>query len=316
MKKGLEFDAKNFNFRAASRSAWGLVHGCIILILTCLSVIVLLYAVVAPLFNTGEEKRMKREIREMEKDYRAVVREEKEVAKVITGLQYRDARVYDNIFHSDAPNVDPMANLDCLFGSDTIPDSKLVTYASRKADELEAKVKTVETAFHDIFTIIQNPSFIRPPMVTPVADFSYMQVGAGEGKKMNPFYKAMVHHRGLDIIVPHGTPVLSVAEGVVVEIQKFAKGHGNTVVIEHPGGWYSSYCHLSGMSVTKGRRVHRGDKIGAVGMTGITTYPHLHFEMRKDSLYMNPVNFFFCSVSPEVYANMLFMSANTLQSMD
>lgn len=316
MKKGLEFDTNNFSFRAASRSVWGLVRGCIILILTCLSVIVLLYAVVSTFFNTHEEKRMKREIRAMEKDYRAVVREEKEAARVITGLQYRDARVYDNIFHSQAPNVDPMANLDCLFGSDTIPDSKLITYASLKADELESKVRKIETAFHDIFTVVGEKSFVVPPMSTPVAEFDYMQVGAGEGKKMNPFYKAMVHHRGLDIIVPHGTPVRSAADGVVVEIQKFSKGHGNTVIIEHAGGWYSAYCHLSGMSVTKGRRVRRGDKIGAVGMTGITTYPHLHYEVRKDSLYMNPVNFFFCSVSPEVYANMLFMSANTLQSMD
>ena len=70
------------------------------------------------------------------------------------------------------------------------------------------------------------------------------------------------------------------------------------------------------MNVRAGQRVRAGARIGAVGMSGQAFAPHLHYEVRKDGAGRDPVGFFFASVSPSEYVNMLYMSANTLQSMD
>jgi murein DD-endopeptidase MepM/ murein hydrolase activator NlpD len=76
------------------------------------------------------------------------------------------------------------------------------------------------------------------------------------------------------------------------------------------------YAHLESMKVRSGQRVRAGQQIGTVGMSGQAVAPHLHYEVRKDGAALNPVGCFFASVSPDEFANMLYMSVNTMQSMD
>ena len=86
--------------------------------------------------------------------------------------------------------------------------------------------------------------------------------------------------------------------------------------IKHAGGYTTHYAHLDNVYVLKGQKVRRGQKIGTVGMTGKSYAPHLHFEVLRDGVHMDPVNYIFASVGPDEYANMLYMSVNTMQSMD
>ena len=76
------------------------------------------------------------------------------------------------------------------------------------------------------------------------------------------------------------------------------------------------YCHLGDIHVSQGQTVAVGKKIASVGLSGNSLVPHLHFEVLKDGEYRDPVHYFFASVSPSDYANMLYMSVNTGQSMD
>lgn len=312
----LEFDGKNFGFKSATRSVWRPLRKVLWFLLSTISVSVVLYAVASPFVRTPEERRMKKHIDSLEHTYAVLMAEDEIIEDVITGLQVKDARIYDALFHSEAPNVDPVGQLSFLFGSDTIPDTKLVSYTTRKAGELEARVVNVEAAFCRIFDAIAEKDFVAPPMRLPLKNINYIQVGAGTGEKMNPFYKARVYHRGLDVIVPRGTSVYAPADGEVYEASRSSKGQGNVVRLNHGGGYRTGYAHLSEIAVTKGQKVRRGQRIGAVGMSGTASAPHLHYEVMKDTLYVDPVNYFFAAVAPDLYANMLFMSANTLQSLD
>lgn len=176
--------------------------------------------------------------------------------------------------------------------------------------------KTVDAAFERIFRALSDSSFVLPPMSLPIADITYPQVGASSGRKMNPFYKAYVYHEGLDLIVSRGTPVLAAADGTVTSVTVSRKGQGRTVRIAHAGGYETVYAHLESMNAYVGQVVRAGDKIGTVGMSGQAFAPHLHYEVRKDGIAKDPVGFFFASVSPAEYVNMLYMSISTLQSMD
>ena len=118
------------------------------------------------------------------------------------------------------------------------------------------------------------------------------------------------HHVGIDFAVPVGEPVRAVADATVVHVGPRG-GYGNLVVLEHGKNYQTYYAHLSrfadGLSV--GDRVLRGEEIGYVGMTGVTTGPHLHFEIRKENQYFDPLakenNMTLWNLYPEEHAQLL-----------
>ena len=124
-------------------------------------------------------------------------------------------------------------------------------------------------------------------------------------------------HDGLDIITSPGDMVYASAPGVVSDVTHSRKGLGNVVTIKHKGGYYTRYAHLGNIYVDLGATVRKGQKVGDVGVANNNSYaPHLHYMVRKDSVSLNPINFFYASLRPEEYSNMMIMSALTGQSMD
>ena len=96
-------------------------------------------------------------------------------------------------------------------------------------------------------------------------------------------------HMGIDYAAPVGTPIFSVANGKVIHLG-YSGAFGNLIILEHPGNYLTYYAHLSNYNVelAVGNEVRRGLEIGYVGSTGRSTGPHLHFELRKNSVYIDP----------------------------
>ena len=153
-------------------------------------------------------------------------------------------------------------------------------------------------------------------MTNPLKNYSFAQTGASTGSRINPFYKVSMQHNGLDMIAPSGEPVYAAADGTVSNVIRSRKGLGNVVEIDHGNGYMTRYGHLADVEVRKGRKLTKGTRIGYVGVSGNSFAPHLHYEVIKDTLVMDPVNYMFASVTPEEYVNMLVMSVTTGQSMD
>jgi murein DD-endopeptidase MepM/ murein hydrolase activator NlpD len=246
----------------------------------------------------------------------ALEQKERLLADVVEGLQVRDDRIYEEIFHTSAPNVDPGSSLDYLVGLDSIPDGDIVRRSADRLDVLNSKAHTIEENFRSVISKVQGEGFVMPPMTNPLKGVSFAQVGASTGDRVNPFYKVKMMHGGLDLIASDSEPVYAAADGVVKSVVKSRKGLGNVVEIEHGGGYVTRYAHLADVEVRKGRKVHKGDRIGYVGVSGNSFAPHLHYEMLRDTTVLDPVNYLFASVSPEDYVNMLILSYSTGQSMD
>ena len=94
-------------------------------------------------------------------------------------------------------------------------------------------------------------------------------------------------HAGIDFGAASGSPILAAADGVVVASTRM-NGFGNVIILNHGGGFSTVYAHCSRRLVEKGQTVHRGQRIGAVGATGLVTGPHLHFEIWKNGTAINP----------------------------
>lgn len=281
-----------------------------------LSMAVLYYVIFALLFSTDTERKLRCENRMYEQEYPELERKEALIADVVEGLKLKDNLIYEDIFHTSAPDMEPHASIDFLAGLDSIPDNDIVQYAEKKIAFLESCSNVVEANFRQVMEVIKDSGFVMPPMTNPIEEFSFAQTGASVGDKMNPFYKVSMKHNGLDIIAPSGEEVHAVADGVVKEVIKSRKGLGNVVVIDHENGYFTRYAHLADVSAVKGRKVKRGAKIGHVGVSGNSFAPHLHYEVLRDTLVLDPVNHMFASVTPEEYINMMILSVSTGQSMD
>lgn len=126
-------------------------------------------------------------------------------------------------------------------------------------------------------------TFLKSPL-------KYARVTSGYGLRMHPVLHYTRWHRGVDYHAPIGTPVWAVANGTVVVRGRYGE-NGNIVCLRHPHGWKSCYCHLSrfGKGIHVGARVVQKQVIGYSGNTGLTTGPHLHYALKHDGHFVNPL---------------------------
>ncbi len=315
MRSQYIFD-RDFRFRKDKTSVWTVVRKILMFFLATLSIAILYYVIFALVFSTEEERTLIQENRMYQKVFPEMDMKEELLSDVVDALVVRDDMIYEEIFHTSAPGMDPGSSLDFLLGLDSVEDDDIVKHSAAKLSAMENTTAAVEENFQEIFNILGTGDMVMPPMMNPMNGFSFAQTGASVGDKINPFYKVKIRHDGLDMIAPAGEPVYASADGKVKDVIRSRKGLGNVVVIEHDGGYVTRYAHLADIEVRKGRKVRKGDRIGYVGVSGNSFAPHLHYEVLRDTLVLDPVNYLFASVTPEDYVNMLILSASTGQSMD
>ncbi len=132
--------------------------------------------------------------------------------------------------------------------------------------------------------MLDDPDAI--PSIWPVRG----RVTAGFGERMDPFSGEEAFHPGVDIADPYGTDVVATGDGLVIEAEPDA-GYGRSILIDNGDGITTRYAHLSRMFVVVGEQVKQGEIIGAIGMSGRTTGPHLHYEVRIHGIPVNPDRF-------------------------
>ena len=137
------------------------------------------------------------------------------------------------------------------------------------------------------------PSTPARPVLASLTDDTFVypvmgpRVSSSYGNRRHPLRKVKHHHQGVDLAAPSGAPIRAVADGQVMFADPYA-GYGKLVVIQHDGGLTSHYGHCARILVQPGTHVRAGDIIGTVGSTGISTGPHLHFELRKSGKSLDP----------------------------
>lgn len=311
-----EFDRSSFTFKKVTSSTWHIIRKCLVFIIATLSLSIVYYALFALLISSETEKKLIRENRLFKDTYPKMLEQQRLIDDAISDLEIRDENIYRNIFHAEVPFIDPVAQSELIQGSDSIPDSRMHGYIALKTASAEAAADRVEENFRRIFTAARLMEGRTVPIGLPLQEISYVQVGASVGKKVNPFLKVPTDHQGLDLIASRGEPVLATAAGVVADVRRANKGDGNVVTIDHAGAFRTRYAHLDDIFVSKGQKVGKGDRIGSVGVSGNAFAPHLHYEIIRDTLKLDPAYFLFAGVSPDQYTNFLYMAGHTGQSLD
>lgn len=274
------------------------------------------YTPFALVFSTDTERRLIGENRLYSRIFKEMVERERLVEDVIRWLQAKDNAIYKEIFKADAPGLDLNSDMDIISAGDSVKDKDLVDYTAHKIGAVEEMTSSVEDNLSRVMERLVSSSDSVPPLKLPLGNVTYAQVGAGTGLKQNPFYRVESRHGGLDIIASQDDPVYATGRGIVSAVTRSRKGNGNVVEITHPGGYVTRYCHLGDIDVYRGQTVRAGKMIGKVGISGNAYAAHLHYEVLKDGVPVDPVNYFFASVDPSDYVKMMYMSAKTGQSLD
>ncbi len=311
-----EFDKTRMEFRKVTHSVWNILGKALKYFLVTASLAVVYYVVFSLVVSTDSERRLKKENQMYRKMYKDLAAKEELVGDVLDGLRMKDDEIYRRLFNSSAPDLGNIYSESILSDVDSVPGRDIVEYTKKRLDALSDASGRVEANFQRIMAAISSDRDSLPPLTNPLPDFSYARTGASLGDRINPFYKVSVFHGGLDLISQQGVPVMASADGTVKEVTHSSKGLGNVVVVDHGNGYQTRYAHLENTRVSKGQKVTRGQQVGQVGMSGNSFAPHLHYEVLKDTLRLDPLNYLFASISPDDYMRMLFMSVNTGQSMD
>ncbi|MFK8007851.1 MAG: M23 family metallopeptidase [Saprospiraceae bacterium] len=128
-----------------------------------------------------------------------------------------------------------------------------------------------------------------PPSIKPLE--GSFKVNSGFGRRIHPIFKKKIFHSGIDLIAPVGTPVLATANGIVLEAGEKGK-HGIRILLQHDDEFKTMYSHLNKVEVKVGDKIKIGEVIGLVGSTGVSTGPHLHYEVIKDGKKVDPEKYF------------------------
>ena len=198
-------------------------------------------------------------------------------------------------------NIENNADQDGLFGvGGSIPDDldtkvPLTEKHNSLMREIHEQVQQIDTAsvrqkegFESLFNFLQDQRNLlsSTPAIRPTKGW----VTSGFGYRISPFTGRREFHKGLDIATREGMPIIATADGVV----SFSgtKGLlGKVVAIDHGHGMITQYGHLEKITTKRGQAVKRGDVIAHVGLTGRTTGPHVHYEIRLNGVQINPTKY-------------------------
>lgn len=156
------------------------------------------------------------------------------------------------------------------------------------------------------------------PVLQPVENFEVSQLVSGFGIRINPFHKGKYHHDGVDITAPRGANVVATGPGKVIAVKKsdLLAGFGNYVEIDHGYGYITRYAHMDEITVRVGEKVLKGFKLGALGSSGGSIAPHVHYEVVLNGTNVDPLQYLVQGLDSDGYARLFIASKKINQSLD
>lgn len=273
-------------------------------------------------FDTPKEKGLIRENQQLATQYEVLNNRFDLVDKTLEDLQKRDDNIYRVIFEAEPI---PASVRSAGFGGTNryvdlqgFKNSDLVTETALRLDKISKQLYVQSKSYDEVIELAENKEEMvaSVPAIMPISNKDLRRTASGWGWRIHPIYKIRKFHYGMDFTAQTGTEIYVTGDGVVEVIDNSLRGYGKRIVVDHGFGFKSLYGHLSAFNVRKGQKVKRGEVIGFVGSTGTSTAPHLHYEVLKNNIKVNPVHYYFNDLSAAEFDKMIFISSNSGQSFD
>jgi murein DD-endopeptidase MepM/ murein hydrolase activator NlpD len=273
-------------------------------------------------FETPKSKLQARELEIMKLNYNLLNRKIALMEEGLSAIEERDNTIY-RVYFNSAPISNEVRRAG-LVGKNSYKDledfnsSDLMLSSSKKVDEIMKALAIQSVSLDEITKLAKQKALLLKsiPAIQPIKNEELKHMASGFGYRSDPFTKIRKFHNGMDFSAKSGTPIYATGDGIVEKADGTVSGFGNHIEINHGYGYMTLYAHLSKYKVRAGQKVKRGDIIGYVGSTGRSEAPHLHYEVHKNGKVVNPLNFYYGSISAKEYVLITKLANQENQSLD
>ena len=274
-------------------------------------------------FESPRELLLSNEVKEMEYLYQNLNKEVSKLDNELAHLEHRDDNIYRAVLGAEP--IDKSVREAGIGGVDRYEDIKkkdlvhedFLIKLHERVDKLKRKVYIESKSPDDVIALAENKEklFAAIPAIQPVANKELIALASGFGMRIHPVYKVRKMHTGVDFAAAIGTPIYATADGIIDKLEVSFSGYGKQLEIDHGFGYRTRFAHMHGFAVRYGQKVKRGDLIGYVGETGLSTAPHLHYEVFVNGIHVNPIHYFFNDLNAKEYEKVIELASIENQSL-
>src|SRR5687768_9526685 len=274
-------------------------------------------------FESPKELILKNEVTELEFYYQKLSKDVAHLSSILDNIEHRDDNIYRVVLGAEP--IEKSVRHAGVGGSDRYVDIRekdmahedLVLALNEKVDLLRRKLYIESKSQDEVVTLAEKKEklYAAIPAIQPISNKQLLALSSGFGWRTHPIYKVKKLHPGIDFAASIGTPIYATADGTIAEVSVKFSGYGKMVEIDHGFGYRTRYAHMHAFAVRSGQNVKRGDLIGYVGNTGMSTAPHLHYEVLINGNRVDPVHYFYNDLSPAEYEKVLELASIENQSL-
>ncbi len=274
-------------------------------------------------FESPKEVILRNQVKELEFYYANLTNDVEQLRNILDNIENRDDNIYRVVLGAEP--IDKSVRDAGIGGADRYSEIKdknvlqenVIIALHEKVDLLRRKLYIESKSQDEVVQLAENKQklYAAIPAIQPVSNKQLIALASGFGFRVHPIYKVKKLHTGIDFAASIGTPIYATADGKVIEVSIKFSGYGKMVEIDHGFGYRTRYAHMHDFSVRQGQAVKRGDLIGYVGNTGLSTAPHLHYEVLMNGTHINPVHYFFNDLSAAEYEKIIELASVENQSL-
>ena len=285
------------------------------------AVIIIYYFSFSLLFDTPYEHKIRQSTKLLKEEYNRLSERYDSLEMVLDNITAREKGVFRTLFEADPYDLDVEQSEErvALYEKNVSKSkSQLASDLEQKINDLSLRADELENSWKRIKELGDNlgEKSKNIPSIQPVLNQQLTLLTAGYGTILNPFYRTLKSHQGVDYTVAEGSSVFATADGVVKEISDKSSTLGKTIIIDHGNGYKTSYSHLLSVGVRRGQKVQRGDIIALSGNSGLSLAPHLHYDVRYNDMRIDPIHYFYMELSPVEYQRKMRIAQSGMQSLD
>ncbi len=283
---------------------------------------IVIFAIAFQYIDSPKEKMLRQQNDDLKEGYAVIEERLKQLELKMGEITNRDNTVYRSIFEADpvadSARIKDMEQKKEVQLVQRMGSSELVHAIVDQLNNMSLRMAYQNKSFNDLIDMVNNKTKLLAaiPAIQPINNKQLSRIASGFGYRIDPIYKTRKAHLGLDFASPSGTPIYATADGIIKFAGFSTNGYGNHVIINHGFGYETLYGHMVRVSAAQGQQVKRGQVIGYVGSTGKSTGPHLHYEVHKSGVQVDPINFFYNDLTPAQFDRLLKMAAANNQSLD
>jgi len=273
-------------------------------------------------FESPKEKSLTRELENLQMQFEVLNKKIDNAELVLSNIEERDNSIYRIYFEANPISEDErmagIGGVNRYKKYDGYDYSNLIKENAKRIDVLQKRMIIQSKSLDEITDLASKKEKLLKsiPAIQPINNNNLTRIASGFGKRTDPFKKLLKFHKGMDFTAPRGTPVYATGDGIVKRVDSRSSGYGKHIRIDHGYGYTSLYAHLYKYNVKRYQKVKRGDIIGYVGSSGRSNAPHLHYEIFKDKVRINPVNFYYGNLTAKEFDELLKQSSVVNQSLD